>query len=1031
MLQRGNDVSIIILMKQTLHSLVVILFVLAVLTPTSVRASNGEGVFCSLFGWVVQPMGFCVSEAPTTIPIQIAVPSNSALPATVVESQKVPTPPTVPTSQKVATTTPAPTYTTVTNEYLTVQKNGVTEAILNERIAEVYAYVNALPYPTPVSTTRTPSNSTAEFATKDYVIKSLDKVYDKIGDLQGGDTSTFNGSLLTIGNESFADLTGSGLLNSSNSLTCATANSSTFGCLLAADWTLFSNKVASSSIDTSAKIAALLTDETGSGSMVFSTNPLFTGFRSNASSTIGDGTQRGGLTIWGGSTTTASAYFAGSVGIGTNAPTQTLSVNGTLSAGTTTARISDTGGQVCNVGAYGAVGDNSTDNYVAIMATIAACPKGGIIYFPMGEYRISQTIVLDEPVTLRGSFSPRWSYNSTQRSSIRAAFGTFVGESIIHVRDQSISGAVAGNNGGRIENLSIDGGSWGTDIHGVHFEGLVRDWKITDVDISQVSGDGFLSEVGVGSGNPRGFTIRGLSIYSAAGHGFRATALNDSYLEDVLTVGNAQRGFYLSSIGETKLNNSRAAFNALEGLYIDGSTNNGGMQITDFSTDRNDRHGVRISATGTTTITFNGLLTRRDGANNGGGSETPYAGVAIIGTSTEKVAPVFISNLSQITGVDDSGGGTVAPDTGVRVVNAKYVKVEGQIWGVTQSYIDGGGNDNFIIEENTIIKTGIADTASDYLFTDTSKWTATSTGLFYDGKISIGSTTGTSRLLNVTSATQPGARFTDTTNSVSLDMRADDFQAFIGTASNHELRLVTNGSSRLTINTSGFVGIGTTSPDQMLDVAGTIQSTALLGGATTLSTDANGNIIRTPSDERLKMNVHDIDNALEKVLALRGVSYEWKDSERFGTQTEIGFIAQEVDAVVPEVVRKGGEYWSLNTPNLLAVVVGAIQEIWNAIMGDRERITTLETKVIELETKLNATTQNTSIVTPQNSPAESGSMVTSTTTTSGTQTATTTATTTIDSAIVPEVTPQSDPLPLEESQTPTDPSSPPILPETI
>lgn len=45
----------------------------------------------------------------------------------------------------------------------------------------------------------------------------------------------------------------------------------------------------------------------------------------------------------------------------------------------------------------------------------------------------------------------------------------------------------------------------------------------------------------------------------------------------------------------------------------------------------------------------------------------------------------------------------------------------------------------------------------------------------------------------------------------------------------------------------------------------------------------------------------------------------------------MGFIAQEVDQVVPEVIRKGGEYWSLNTPNLLAVVVEAIKEMWQKV----------------------------------------------------------------------------------------------------
>src|SRR3989344_4916459 len=153
---------------------------------------------------------------------------------------------------------------------------------------------------------------------------------------------------------------------------------------------------------------------------------------------------------------------------------------------------------------------------------------------------------------------------------------------------------------------------------------------------------------------------------------------------------------------------------------------------------------------------------------------------------------------------------------------------------------------------------------------------------------------------------------------------------------------------------TGNIGIGTTTPSEKLTVDGTIQSTALLGGSTNLTTDANGNIIRDPSDARLKENVVTLDNALETVLALRGVRYEWIDKARFGDQTEIGFIAQEVNEVVPEVVLQGGEYWSLNSKNLVAVVVEAIKEIWARVLGHEERLNELEAENAVLKARLEA-----------------------------------------------------------------------------
>jgi hypothetical protein len=160
------------------------------------------------------------------------------------------------------------------------------------------------------------------------------------------------------------------------------------------------------------------------------------------------------------------------------------------------------------------------------------------------------------------------------------------------------------------------------------------------------------------------------------------------------------------------------------------------------------------------------------------------------------------------------------------------------------------------------------------------------------------------------------------------------------------------GDEGVYVDVNGNIGIGTTTPQQKLSVVGTIGATNLLGGATSLSTDAQGNIIRTPSDERLKTDIVTIDGALEKLLALRGVTYSWQDTERFGDQLEIGFLAQEVDLIIPEAVRKGGEYWSLNTSNIVAVVVEGIKELWSVVQGNQEQIELLQKRVDVLESAL-------------------------------------------------------------------------------
>ena len=79
----------------------------------------------------------------------------------------------------------------------------------------------------------------------------------------------------------------------------------------------------------------------------------------------------------------------------------------------------------------------------------------------------------------------------------------------------------------------------------------------------------------------------------------------------------------------------------------------------------------------------------------------------------------------------------------------------------------------------------------------------------------------------------------------------------------------------------------------------------------------------TYSDETLKDNITPIDSGLDKVMALQGVSYDWKSD---GT-ADIGFIAQEVEKVVPQAVygKSDGEY-GLDYGSLTSVLVEAVKE---------------------------------------------------------------------------------------------------------
>ena len=112
----------------------------------------------------------------------------------------------------------------------------------------------------------------------------------------------------------------------------------------------------------------------------------------------------------------------------------------------------------------------------------------------------------------------------------------------------------------------------------------------------------------------------------------------------------------------------------------------------------------------------------------------------------------------------------------------------------------------------------------------------------------------------------------------------------------------------LFIKNSGYVGIGTSAPSVELEVSGTVKAQAYL----------------YTSDRRLKEDIITLPDALEKALQLRGVNFVWKNSK----EKTVGFIAQEVEAVYPELVKtdKATGYKAVQYGNIVAILVEALKE---------------------------------------------------------------------------------------------------------
>lgn len=155
-----------------------------------------------------------------------------------------------------------------------------------------------------------------------------------------------------------------------------------------------------------------------------------------------------------------------------------------------------------------------------------------------------------------------------------------------------------------------------------------------------------------------------------------------------------------------------------------------------------------------------------------------------------------------------------------------------------------------------------------------------------------------------------------------------------GTPTNEVMRILTSGN----------VGIGTTAPSHKLEVCGSIGTTSA-----TVTTS-----ITCSSDKRFKKNISPLQNSLEKVLNLQGVNYDWRIDEfpnkHFNEGQQLGFIAQEIEEVLPIVVQTDKEgYKSVDYSRLTPVLAEAIKEQQAIINAQQNQINSLQSELASLQ----------------------------------------------------------------------------------
>lgn len=219
----------------------------------------------------------------------------------------------------------------------------------------------------------------------------------------------------------------------------------------------------------------------------------------------------------------------------------------------------------------------------------------------------------------------------------------------------------------------------------------------------------------------------------------------------------------------------------------------------------------------------------------------------------------------------------------------------------------------------TLDPVSLTDVANKQYVDSFGQWNRSGADIFFtSGNVGIGTSTPTQKLHIAGNAKLDGnimvAQGSPSLPSISSFNGASTGLFFPAA---NTIGLSVNGMEKLRVDTSGNVGIGTTTPAYALQVNGQVAGTAAY---------------ITSSDLRYKKEINVITNPLEKLLTIKGVSYKFRNDEfpesKFSKRRELGVIAQNVEKVFPEAVSKDPQgFRSVAYTMLISPIIEAIREV--------------------------------------------------------------------------------------------------------
>jgi hypothetical protein len=188
------------------------------------------------------------------------------------------------------------------------------------------------------------------------------------------------------------------------------------------------------------------------------------------------------------------------------------------------------------------------------------------------------------------------------------------------------------------------------------------------------------------------------------------------------------------------------------------------------------------------------------------------------------------------------------------------------------------------------------------------------------GNVGIGTTSSSARLsvVNAVSTTATVMSIGTSNNGLNFIINSNGAPEISSAAAVAPIYFSQGSTRVMTLSDNSNVGIGTTSPSYTLHVNGSVAGTS-----------AYNNL----SDKRYKKDILPIQNALDKILALNGVTFNW-DKEatdmNLDDNNHIGLLAQDVEEILPQAVTTGtdeNKTKSVAYTDLVPVLIEAIKEL--------------------------------------------------------------------------------------------------------